>query len=345
MDINEAYKSNATKNAARFMNLSVLIYHVLCLILFFYLNNIIMIIAGIIYILVYSLMFLLINHNHYMFTIIFLTIDMSVFNTICVLILGWSYGFQLYIFIGIIAAFYVKYLTIRKTFVFSYSMSFICVFEFLFLKLFTPQYVDNSPLISQIAYVSNTIFAFFTIIFLMLDFSRNIIFYEKQLLILSQKDSLTGLNNRYSMNNILKTFYEDAQNKNTRICLGMVDIDDFKKINDSYGHECGDFVLKTIGAMLIDMESKTLKTARWGGEEFIVAHKYTEDFQSCYKKAEEFRKRVEEFDFACFGKHFNVTVTIGIADYKNEMSIHELIKMADDNLYRGKREGKNRVVS
>lgn len=344
MDINEAYKSNATKNAARFMNFSVLIYHVLCLILFFYLNNIFMIIAGLIYILVYSLMFLLINHNHYMFTIIFLTIDMSVFNTICVLLLGWNYGFQLYIFIGIIAAFYVKYLTIRKTFIFSYSMSLICVFEFLFLKLFTLQNVNNSTIISQIAYVSNTIFAFFTIIFLMLDFSKNIIFYEKQLLLLSQKDSLTGLNNRFSMNNILKTLYEDSQSKNTKFCLGMVDIDDFKKINDSYGHECGDFVLKTIGTMLIEMESKTLKTARWGGEEFIVAYKYTEDFQSCYQKAEEFRKRVEEFDFSCFGKHFKVTVTIGLADFEPEMSIHELIKKADDNLYKGKREGKNRVM-
>lgn len=344
MDFNESYKYTATKNAAKFMNASVLTYHIICLILFFYLGNVPMTIAGVIYIFIYAIMFLLIRYNHYFFTIIFLTIDMSVFNTLCGIILGWNYGFQLYIFIGIVSSFYVKYLTMRKTFLFSYSMSFICLLEFIFLKVYTGTFSNEISNVSRIAFFANTIFAFFTIIFLMMDFSRNIIFYESQLLVLSQKDALTGMNNRHNMNTIINTLHKESLKTGSKFCVGMVDIDDFKKINDSYGHECGDYVLKTIGGMLIDMESQTMKTARWGGEEFLVVHHYKDDFDGCYNRAEAFRKRVEDHDFSCFGKHFKVTVTIGLADFEPEMSVHELIKKADDNLYVGKAEGKNRVV-
>ena len=344
MDFNKNYKSNATKNATLFMSSSVLLYHTLCMMLFFFLGNILMGITGIIFVLIYLFMYLLIKNNHYFFVITFLTIDMSIFNTLCVILVGWNYGFQLYVFIGIIASFYVKYLTIKKTFLFSYLMSAICLVEFLFLRLYTSVFETQSTDVSLIAFFINSIIAFLTIIFLMLDFSRNISFYENQLLKLSQKDALTGMNNRHNMNTILEKLHDEFLKTGKKVCLGMVDIDDFKKINDSYGHECGDYVLKTIGEMLISMESSTLKTARWGGEEFIVVNAYPDDFHKCYERADVFRKNVEDFDFDCFGHKFKVTVTIGIADLKPEMSIHELIKNADDNLYEGKGLGKNRVI-
>jgi len=344
MDYNESYKFQATKNAAKFMNASVLTYHILCALLFLLLGEYLMTAIGIAYIFVYLGMFFLIKKDHYFFTIIFLTIDMSVFNTFCCLLLGWNFGFELYVFIGIISAFYVKYLTLRKTFLFSYSLSIICLLEFVFLKIFSSIYPKEPTQLSNIAFLVNTLFTFFTIIFLMIDFSRNISFYERQLLRLSQKDALTGLNNRYNMNVILKTLHDDAILHNHNFCLGMIDIDDFKKINDSYGHECGDYVLQTLGCMLIHLESSKTKTARWGGEEFIVTHIYNDSFDNCYDMADSFRNEVATYDFVFFGKPIHVTVTIGIADYTKGMTLHELIKEADDKLYEGKRAGKNIVV-
>lgn len=343
MDYNESYKFNATKKATIFMNASVLSYHTLCGLLFLYLGNYLMTGLSVIYIFIYLFMFYLIKLDKYFFTIIFLTLDMTIFNSFCCLLLGWEYGFQLYIFIGIISAFYVKYLTLRKTFIFSYVLSGLCLVEFIALKIYSLSNPIEATFTSDISYIINIFFTFFTIIFLMLDFSKNIKYYESQLLKLSQKDALTGMNNRHNMNVILNTLYQDAITYNHKFCLGMVDIDDFKRINDSYGHECGDYVLQTIGKMLIDIESSKTKTARWGGEEFLVTHIYKDNYDGCFDLADAFRKKVAQFDFEFVGKHFPVTVTIGLADFNPKMSLHDLIRSADDNLYEGKGSGKNQV--
>ena len=124
----------------------------------------------------------------------------------------------------------------------------------------------------------------------------------------------------------------------------MIDIDFFKKINDTYGHLIGDCVLQQLARILKKNFRTTDCVARYGGEEFAIVMPYAPLNKAC-RKLEGLRKQVEEFTFCKKeGLNLKVTISIGVYEYKKGMSVKELIEKADENLYAAKRSGRNRVV-
>ncbi len=153
-------------------------------------------------------------------------------------------------------------------------------------------------------------------------------------------DELTGLPNRIYIRNCFRQM-ETADDR-SGYWIAIADLDDFKAVNDTYGHNCGDYVLKTV-AKQIQSLSVGVEVCRWGGEEFlIIGHRSLADAMD---ELERLRRRIEAYPFSFEGKALRLTVTIGLAWLGEEQSIQTCIGAADRKLYEGKESGKNRVCA
>ena len=157
-------------------------------------------------------------------------------------------------------------------------------------------------------------------------------------------DTLTHLLNRRSMDNYLQAAHKQANTGQTTFCLLLMDIDDFKSVNDTYGHDCGDEVLKAVAGIISNGVRKDDSVFRWGGEEILVL--LNTDEGKALSIAENIRREVEEFVLNYRDElKISVTVTVGLATYGSGKSIQEMMDEADAKLYYGKRHGKNQVVT
>lgn len=153
------------------------------------------------------------------------------------------------------------------------------------------------------------------------------------------RDGLTGLyNRRYVIGDLLEDI-RNKHDKNRKNIMILADIDDFKKVNDTYGHDAGDMALVCI-ANIIDGQCYKHRVIRWGGEEFlIVLLSVTED--EAFEISESIRKEVESFKIYHEDVEFSCTLTLGLHAFHDEEGIEESINRADKALYAGKRSGKN----
>ena len=159
------------------------------------------------------------------------------------------------------------------------------------------------------------------------------------------RDQLTTLYNHNFFYNRLEEEFERAVRYNVSLSVLMMDIDNFKKINDSYGHRMGDVVLKEIARVIKKMVRKSDILARYGGEEFALILPHT-GLKGALEEAERIRKVVESHSYAGVGlEHERITVSIGAASYPKEgvTNSGDLVNFADNALYIAKSEGKNRV--
>ena len=162
---------------------------------------------------------------------------------------------------------------------------------------------------------------------------------EKLLEHMSVTDALTGINNRAQFEHILGSWIKS--NRNNPFSLILFDIDDFKKVNDRFGHTAGDQVLvKTAEAVTAHIRDEDV-FARWGGEEFVILFRRT-GIEMAADMAERLRQAVEVNPCAEAG---NVTISIGVAEYRMGESITGFVNRADEKMYEAKRAGKNQVMA
>lgn len=164
---------------------------------------------------------------------------------------------------------------------------------------------------------------------------------EARLKELAERDPLTNILNRRKLYDLLDTEVQRALRYRKHLSLILFDIDDFKRVNDTFGHAEGDMVLITIASIVQGAIRKSDIFARFGGEEFIILAPETA-LDGAYELADKVRKAVESYLFPRIGR---VTVSIGVAGYHGNDSTDSFIKRADDALYRAKGSGKNRIVS
>ncbi len=165
----------------------------------------------------------------------------------------------------------------------------------------------------------------------------------KKLELLATRDFLTGLSNRRDFLNRADQEEKRFKRINRSFALILIDIDHFKRVNDTYGHACGDKVLTSVARCL----EKALRAqdilARWGGEEFICLLPETGvDGANC--AAEKIRNDMESLGHNCIEVDVSITVTLGVCVYDGSCTITESIRRADDALYKGKHRGRNQVV-
>jgi diguanylate cyclase (GGDEF)-like protein len=158
------------------------------------------------------------------------------------------------------------------------------------------------------------------------------------------RDSLTGLANRRTLDERLEEELDRARSNSTHLALVMVDIDDFKQMNDRYGHQFGDDLLRSFAAVLSGSLRELDLVARFGGEEFALVLPGAPVEGAC-RVAEQIRRAISELDPAGpDGQPVRVTASFGTASFPSCATRDELIACADDRLYEAKRRGKNQVV-
>ena len=152
-------------------------------------------------------------------------------------------------------------------------------------------------------------------------------------------DQLTGLYNRRYFYSAIETIKRSTK----EFSLAMVDLDNFKKINDTYGHEVGDAVLKDLSEILMSSMGENDIAVRWGGEEFILFMPGA-DIDSAEKKLEKMQTKIREHQVNFAGKSISFTATIGLACGDDLQKYEQVINTADQMLYYGKNNGKNRII-
>lgn len=162
----------------------------------------------------------------------------------------------------------------------------------------------------------------------------------------SSTDMMTHLKLKYYFFNVLTEKLDSAVIAEKNLCVMMIDIDSFKKFNDTYGHACGDFVLQKVAEIITKSIRSEDMASRYGGEEFTVLL----DGTSCKDAmivAERIRKNIEEHDFVYQDEHLSVTVSLGVSEYSRECPVNSasaLVELADRAMYASKHAGKNRTT-
>lgn len=162
---------------------------------------------------------------------------------------------------------------------------------------------------------------------------------ERALKAAATTDRLTGVFNRHEIEVILEREIERSSRYKSPLAVILFDVDHFKAVNDTYGHQVGDYVLKTMAGLVKEHIRSTDYLGRWGGEEFMLVVPGIE-LQNTRNMAEKLRSLIEEY---CFIDVPRVTASMGVALFKESDTMDLLIKKADDALYKAKGSGRNIV--
>ena len=341
------------RKSALIMN-AVTIMHIIFAVFFWITDVAVMGVYNLAIVAAYQGILLLIKKKRTYLAYILTCIEVVLHAVLATIFVGFASGFQVYCIAMIAVSCYITFVWecfkkgTRETVAFSlFSMFgyFVC---YILSKYFEPLYVfDELP--QTIMYVINALLMFLIIFsFMMLLFwdinhrSDRLAAKNSQLDEMSKKDPLTKLYNRRYMNYELNRRMSNLIGEGRIFGLIMADIDDFKHVNDTYGHDAGDDVLIAVANEFTNALRGDDCVCRWGGEEFLVVingnHQVTSDV------AERIRKRIEDLTIETNGHQLKVTMTFGVSESIPGFRIERLIQIADERLYKGKQNGKNCVV-
>ena len=176
-----------------------------------------------------------------------------------------------------------------------------------------------------------------------LDVIKKINFMYTQTKQMSVTDPLTKLFNRRHFDAEFEREYKRTKRYQNDLSIAIIDIDYFKKINDTYGHSCGDYVLKEIAYLMNSNFRQTDTLFRYGGEEFVVVLTETPE-ETAHIPMERLRKLVENHVFKFHNQELKVTISVGINSKTDYESAFEMFDDADKALYEAKNSGRNKII-
>ncbi len=274
--------------------------------------------------------------------------------TATILTIGWDAGFQCYLFAAITGSFYFPFIIKgSKRNILSLVLSILMIVVFFLNYILSSMLNPFEPLsdvLMHVLFVVNSILALalmvgfsFLFVWELLSKQRILELQNEQLDELAHKDPLTHLYNRRSMNIKMDERMLELKKTGRRFTLVLGDIDDFKHVNDTFGHDVGDLVLTTVAEIISRNVGSQDVVCRWGGEEILIM--MNESLESGLLTVEKIRKAVEDNVCESENGDVRVTMTFGATESIPGFTIEHLIQQSDDKLYYGKRNGKNQIVS
>ncbi len=264
--------------------------------------------------------------------------------------LGYECGFQFYLVAITCHAFYMGYIYRNDKKVRPMNYVLIEALAFVLLRWWTtyipPVYTFRDPKVVDFLYIVNYFTAIIVIVVSMSILLAQIIHLEGQLLqenrdleVLSHTDALTGLVNRRG----LEEKYDYVMRHAERYTVILGDIDDFKRINDTFGHNAGDEVLRRVAEIMKSSVRGDDVVCRWGGEEILVFLPLCA-LDGAELTARRILERVRRARVRVGGSSIRFTMTFGITESEEGTGLQEVVQKADDRLYEGKSKGKNCIV-
>ncbi len=261
-------------------------------------------------------------------------------------LLGDAYAAYYFIYPLMVISFFATYKNFRGKVIYMAFLLTINIIVYFYGKSHEPIIIltEKQGDVLNVMYTITLFICMFVICFIFSNTNQNALekinIYNKRLKKEAETDALTGLINRRSMYNVLE---ENMNATEQTFSVALGDIDFFKKINDTKGHNFGDEVLKNISDyFLLFMKDKGY-ICRWGGEEFLFLFPDC-DIEKAYGYIVEIREHIEKTPVVYNNETIDITMTFGVEEYKPELLVTELINKADDKLYQGKSGGRNTVV-
>lgn len=334
--------------AAEHVYLAALLLHTLFLVLFFWLNIRELYLFNIFSLLVFSLAVYLNRHGQHHLALWLAYLEVILHASFAIWLLGWNSGFYYYIFaIGPMLFINSGRPLLEKLLLSAVPIILLILLYSQSLRGF-PIYYLNLDVI-HLLHIGNLVATVALVSYLAHYYSKGVNESERQLQKLTKAyeelatyDSLTRLLNRHAMTQAIEDEVSRSRRDNKPFVLALGDIDDFKKINDRFGHHAGDVLLKELASRMQQRLRRHDVISRWGGEEFLIllSDVSLAEAESVLNELREYLARpvqIKNHDHV-------VTITFGAAQYSDEQGIEQTIQAADRAMYRGKTAGKNRVV-
>lgn len=283
-------------------------------------------------------------------------VEIILHSFICVILLGNNFGFSMYFILlvpmvyNILHSIHANHFLIKAS-VLSLLSFVLFVTCYVLSNIRQPLYTSDAlEKVRPFVYVVNMLIVFIALSFFSILFIiETVVAYNrlynqnKQLDTIANTDPLTGLYNRRTMTKHIMDFFSDYKITKHPFSIILCDIDDFKVINDTYGHEGGDEVLRSLSRIFENLTRDKDFLCRWGGEEFLILLKNT-DLTLARTIADRIRVNVENSEIIYNDNTIKITITLGVASVTEEQDYDVLFKLADERLYKGKNIGKNIVV-
>lgn len=294
----------------------------------------------------------------YRYTYVFIAtfIEILLHSVLASLLVGWDWGFMTYILGLVPLSFYIAYTVpyfkqnFRIPLIYS-AIVFVC---FLIVREYGVYRgailsVDVSERFVDRIYLFNIVLTFCFLWVVALLFSLEVYYMQHHLESentsleqLANFDPLTKLMNRRSMDNYLREAIDKAEQKGEPFCIIMADIDDFKMVNDTYGHAAGDMVLEEVSSVIIEDVRDEDCVCRWGGEEILILIRSTHEIAR--NVAHRICKDIAASRIDIGDTRLAITMTLGVTMYRENDDVESVVERADKSMYKGKKNGKNQVV-
>lgn len=281
-------------------------------------------------------------------------IEVTIYVALTIMLLGWNFNTHFAILVLLASSYSSPFKSERLR-------DLIPLFEFIILTILFIFYYNKKDIsasydINSLRYIIYHLSAYLNLFFSMLivfvtikvsrisEVSRKVEMQvknqdlEKQVMY----DTLTGLLTRNAFLEELKKAEQEFKSDNQNFVIVFGDIDNFKNINDTYGHDFGDTVLETVANSIRNSLRQEDHVSRWGGEEFLfLLNKLS--LNEAVVRADRVRKTIEALEISHRDEKIPITITFGLAESTRNMDLEELINKADEMMYEGKFKGKNRV--
>ena len=261
---------------------------------------------------------------------------------LAVYLIGWDSGFHFYIMLipPVMMVSPIRFNQLKMFAVMAMMMLYILMDYG--LRRAMPEFQMDDTVLNSLHYF-NLVAVLSLMVFLTGLYFRLVVISQRKLHQLATTDSLTGLQNRRSAQKQAVRQIDKHQQEVAPLSLLLCDLDYFKQVNDKFGHQLGDEVLKTFSELIASVIRNDDLAARWGGEEFLILLPGTDNMEAL-KVAERIRHELQGASLSLSGRCVNVTTTIGIAELLPQDDFDSLLARADEALYRGKASGRNQVV-
>ena len=264
-----------------------------------------------------------------------------------VLSFGWGVGGQHMLFVLVLLVFFCLYETPVIKICYLCLLLALRMLLFHYTSMHPPRYVLDSFSLFLMQTV-NSVSVFLILAGMCIVYSANLQEKERQLLLNNEKlqqeaetDPLTGLINRRGLHDIMDNFVRT--NPEAMYCIAIADIDLFKRVNDTYGHNCGDYTLRRLAELFTEKAEEKYAVGRWGGEEFCFFFPNV-NIDEAGEIITGLLIDVRRMELEYEGHRFSITLTAGVEENDYRSSLTELIESADRKLYRGKQNGRNQIV-
>lgn len=331
------------------------------LLLIYYLADIPpMISFNIVSVAIYLFCILMYKYEHHILIYFCILLEVSTYAIFGTYYVGWQSGTVFFLCAIVPVIIYFGYILLKKYYKTIIALLLITNFTLyvtLYIKFKHVMPIYQVPIflndclvvLSSFTMVFSTIFYNCVYIFSMKLKTNKLKSDNKQLKYEASRDNLTGWLNR---NSFMPLIIKHSDSTQESLSIAFIDIDNFKKVNDTYGHDCGDEVLKRITKLIKNNLGDDGIYCRWGGEELVVALK-NYDLHNAADAMDTIRSAIADTSTVFYNKHVNVTISVGVAEYlRNDVDsssvqeqIASTITLADERMYKGKQSSKNIVVS